>query len=261
MPNAPIEWGTVAQYAAAVIALVALARPDITRLLRRWTGAVRLHIHPRLEIGFTHFGPVIGLYGAMECEGHDQTIVSMNIEVVRQDDNSTHLFEWMLIRSPKLHVEIEPKEFEFASAFVLKNSESKNFNIQFHDTKTPQKYEEMAAQYRAGYLGFLSRMEKEGKLSKNPAENFKLFDAAFPNATPALWKVIKDAFYWREGGYTLTVRVNCGNPRKIYEFKYKYNLSREEVRRLEENIVILLEYLHLTGKRQLNYVFAKVDTE
>jgi hypothetical protein len=70
----PWSIGDLALIATAVIALVALLRPDIERVFQRRKAVVDVHPAGRLEVGFSNFGPTIGLQGTMQAINGDEFI-------------------------------------------------------------------------------------------------------------------------------------------------------------------------------------------
>jgi hypothetical protein len=56
----PWSISDLALSATAVIALVALLRPDIERVFQRRKAVIDVHPAGRLEVGFSNFGPTIG---------------------------------------------------------------------------------------------------------------------------------------------------------------------------------------------------------
>jgi len=79
----------LAATASAVIALIALFRPEISRAFRRSTNDVELTLTPRLEVGFGSFGPTINVLGSLRAVGHDQFVSAITLTVVRAGRSST----------------------------------------------------------------------------------------------------------------------------------------------------------------------------
>src|SRR5262249_46223432 len=78
----PMTTREIAAVVSAIIALVALFRPEWSILLRRWTSRLRLTTLPRLEVGFGYFGATIALVGTLRTLNHDQFIEEMRARVI-----------------------------------------------------------------------------------------------------------------------------------------------------------------------------------
>ena len=48
---------------STLIAIIAFLRPEITLLVSRALGRLDVHINPRIEIGFSDYGPTLGIIG------------------------------------------------------------------------------------------------------------------------------------------------------------------------------------------------------
>lgn len=74
--------GDLALTATAVIALLALLRPDIERVLQgRKVTPIEMHPAGRLEVGFSNFGPTIGVQGTLQAIDTDRFISSGRVTV------------------------------------------------------------------------------------------------------------------------------------------------------------------------------------
>ena len=129
-----MQWsiGDLALAATAVIALVALLRPDIERLFQRRRAVIDVHSAGRLEVGFSNFGPTLGLQGTMQAINADEFISFSKVIVVSVADNLRHEFQWGVFR-PQSFPGTAQQTFEIASGFLLSVASPRRFNIQFHD--------------------------------------------------------------------------------------------------------------------------------
>jgi hypothetical protein len=132
MPWTNVELTTVAS--AATIALAALFRPDIERLIQRRRAIIDVHPAGRLEVGFGNFGPTIGVQGTLQAIHRDAFITCSSVTVVRVADNLRHEFPWAVFRPQTLGASAQ--QAEIASGFLLSVSAPRRFNIQFHDGVT-----------------------------------------------------------------------------------------------------------------------------
>jgi hypothetical protein len=250
-----MELGSVAQYGALAISVLALLRPDISRSLRRWTSQIKLNLHPRLEIGFTTFGHALGLYGSIEAEPHDRTIVNMNLSLRNLQEEKIRKFHWNFIRPPKLHIENEVKEFELAAPFTVKRGDAKSFSIQFLDSLSTKHCEEVMIRYRSILDPYMAQSAKK---NIRPAEALKQFEKLHPGMGVAAKQEIESAFYWKSGPYLVEVQITSGYPEKSHNFKYKFELSELQSANLAQNINIMWGGLHGAEEGKLNYTFSPI---
>jgi len=115
----------------ALIAFVALVRPDIARMFDRLTATIEMHPAGRLEVGFSNFGPTIGVQGTLQAIGSDKFISFSKVAVERVADNLRYEFQWAVFR-PQSFSSAPQQTFEIASGFLLSVASPRRFNIQFH---------------------------------------------------------------------------------------------------------------------------------
>jgi hypothetical protein len=107
--------------ASVIIALLALFRPEWSKLFRRWTSKLHFTPVPRIELGYGNFGVTIGIAGALRTLNHDQFIESIDLAVVRQSDQSQHQYSWAVFRTSTITQKLE--DFQMALEFLLTVSE------------------------------------------------------------------------------------------------------------------------------------------
>ena len=244
----------------AIVAVLALFRPEIGKLFRRWTNKLSVFPTARLEVGFAEFGPTIGLFGSMVAESNDQLILDMNVIVTRERDNATHVFSWGVFRSPNLAQTLDKAEFHAASAFTIKQNEAKLLNVQFHDTNTRDRYRDILLGYQEQFFQFA----QQHKLSLVPkpevqSETRKQFESANPNATSTAWARIKDEFYWEAGKYRCRLSVRTSNPEKEFKYEWMFSLSEREVDSLRPNIISLMDSARGALQTPYNFVFPLIQ--
>jgi len=135
-----MQWsiGDLALVATAIIALVALLRPDIERVSQRRRATIEMHPAGRLEVGFSNFGPTIGVQGTLQAISGDRFIAFSKVSVERVVDNLRHEFQWAVFRPQSLSGALE--QVEIASGFLLSAAAPRRFSIQFHDSTTADNY-------------------------------------------------------------------------------------------------------------------------
>jgi hypothetical protein len=150
----PWSIGDLALTATAVIALVALLRPDIERVFQRRKAVIDVHPAGRLEVGFSNFGPTIGLQGTMQAINGDEFIGFSRVTVERVADNLRHEFQWAVFR-PQSFSGTAQQTFEIASGFLLSIASPRRFNIQFHDSATADNFRQSLIDLQRLWMDYL----------------------------------------------------------------------------------------------------------
>lgn len=224
------------KFASVIIALLALFRPELSALLRKLTNKIDFYSPKNIEIGFFDFGPTIGISGTLRNRGSDQFINNIEVEITRQRDNATYKFTWGFFRQISAIVRGERAEdnitVEGANAFLMKKDTSKIVNIQFHDTDTKERYFYDLLDLKNHYENYSIEKVNENEVPsiddfKQNSENEDLIIKSKNS--------IDNNFYWDEGTYLLKFRISTDNPKKVYNYKYKFSLENEHVEQIKIN--------------------------
>lgn len=229
---------TAAHIATAVIALAAFFRPDIERLFRR--GAVDVHPAGRLEVGFSNFGPTIGLQGTLQAIHHDAFVTYSRVTVERVADNLRHEFQWAVFRPQSLAATLQ--QSEIASGFLLSVAAPRRFNIQFHDTGTADSFRQSLSDLQKLWIAHLQA--NAIVLANIPAGQIRGIYDTFHNTHNAeivpLFQVVDRQFYWVPGVYRMTLELRTSRPLKTIASDYTFTLSDAESSSLELNSISCL---------------------
>lgn len=128
----------ITKYFAQIIAIIALAQPWLIAIWRKVFRKGKIDIFPsgHLEVGYSQYGPTLGLNSTLRCMNQNLFVSSITIELVKQKDHSKHLFEWGLFRVLKLTHKGEEAEAELPYGFALASNQPKRYNILFIDVNT-----------------------------------------------------------------------------------------------------------------------------
>ncbi len=128
----------LSEYGTLIIATIALIQPWIIFLYKKFWKKGKIDVFPTgtIEVGYSIFGPTIGLNGTLRCLNQDMFISSINLQIVKQKDNSIHLFDWGVFRTQKLTHKGESAELELPYGFMLNTLSPKRYNIVFFDMQT-----------------------------------------------------------------------------------------------------------------------------
>jgi hypothetical protein len=225
----------LAATASAVIALIALFRPEISRAFRRSTNDVELTLTPRLEVGFGSFGPTINVLGSLRAIGHDQFVSAITLTVVRAADHLRREFVWAALLPPSLF--LRPETAEIAAGFSLSVANAHRFNVQFHDPMAQERVDAVTDIVRAAYLGFLQNNKiwlRDIPLQERWVlyERFGREVAAVADARTSLDRI----FYWEPGRYNATLTVSTTRPSKSYLFEQTFSISVPNTDALRSNV-------------------------
>jgi hypothetical protein len=193
--------GDLAHAATAVIALAALFRPEIERLIQRRRAMIDVHPAGRLEVGFSTFGPTIGVQGTLQAIHRDAFVTYSSVAVVRVADNLRHEFPWSVFRPQTLEVNVQ--QAEIAAGFLLSVDAPRRFNIQFHDTGTADSFRQALIDFQKLWTEYLQaeHIVFANVAPGDPRGVYDIFQAArLPQITP-LYHVIDRQFYWVRGEY------------------------------------------------------------
>src|ERR1700682_1369881 len=91
-------WGSL------IVATVALIQPWIIALWRKAfrPGSIDIHETGTIEIGYSSFGPTVGLRGTLRAVHHDQFVRIIDLTVIKEKDAARHFFPWVVFRAEKL---------------------------------------------------------------------------------------------------------------------------------------------------------------
>jgi hypothetical protein len=232
--------GDLATAATAVIALAALLRPEIESLFRRASAAIDVHPAGRIEVGFSNFGPTIGLQGTMRAIRDDEFIIVGKVTVERVTDNLRHEFDWAVFRPLSFStIPNAQQTFEIAAGFPLSVSAPRRFNIQFHDSATAGRFQQPLAELQRLWTEYLRAQAIV--LANVPPNQIRPTYDAFHQAhlreiTP-LFQLIDREFYWVEGQYRMMLELRASRPKRAFSFTYIFSLSASESASLRLNCV------------------------
>lgn len=244
---------------SAVVALLAFFRPEISKLIRGLVNKVDLYPTGRLEVGFSSFGPTIGLAGSLRAVPNSQFVQRMLVQVVRARDRATYTFEWAVFR-PLSVGPTDLKDMQLATGFVIGAGEARPINVQFHDQNTRTRIDGPLSELRGHWLSFLKQQPVPmGEIP--PVDLPKLYNAFGESpAKPVVSEIYQDiarSFYWEPGDYELTLNVLTANPYKEFERTMGFVLSDEDSRQLRLNLIGTM--LNACGVPTAHFNFANVE--
>ncbi len=119
-----------------IIAVTALVQPWLITLWKKFFRSPKIEIYPsgNLEIGYSGYGPTIGLHGTLHALHGDVFVKSIQLKVRRVQTNEEHWFAWAVFRSPVITFNpSESQPMELPAGFIVSQTQPHRYNIVFHD--------------------------------------------------------------------------------------------------------------------------------
>ncbi len=245
---------------SALVAFVALFRPEITALFKRLLNKIEFYAAGLIEIGFFDYGPTIGIQGTLRALKSDQFIKSMGLSLTRIRDSATYKYSWAVFREMD-YIQIQNSKFHVASAFNIQINNCKPLNILFADTSTKERYIDEIHAIRTKFQDFMNeqgyKFSDATQLEKGRAE-FRIKENDFIRD---VYTSTATSFYWQEGEYLVELTIQTDGPSKNFSFKYKFFLSKKDIDSLDLNRICLIEAALFEEARPnfSNLVFEKVS--
>jgi hypothetical protein len=244
---------------STLVACLALIRPEIATQIRRLLNRLEFCPAGRLEIGFSNLGPTVGIYGTLVGHHNNQLVTSMQLKIVRNRDNATHLFRWAILRSTNFAQSAQ--QLEFAAAFMVHSAEPRKINIQFHDEITRDHFLDDLINLQQSFRTYLAD-NSIILATKNEQELQEIRDD-FRTANNSLFfetfKKLGDFFYWEKGRYNVTLSIWTKNPKKEFRQQFEFSLSEEESKLLLANRIAILEESAQAKNVIYNFAAAKYE--
>jgi len=242
-------------YGTIIIATVALIQPWMVALWKKYfrPGKIEIYETGNIEIGYSAFGPTIGLNGTLRCLNRDLFVQKISLELVKEKDSSKHNFEWGVFRTEKLTVGgNEQASLELPSGFMLLTSVPYRYNIQFHDLPLQSEMRPIINKVKEEWSKKVAGIDKT-ELTKLLSQNLSLpiqlqdpfgplYDTFSKSSTHVdSFASLNQICYWEEGNYSLKMTVRTSKPDKHFEKKWQFKLNKEEVKIVRLNVLKLLQ--------------------
>ncbi len=229
-----------------IISGIALAQVWVIALVKRLRkGKVELYPTGNLEIGFSGFGPTIGVIGTWRALHRDTFVKSIALRVVRSRDGSSHTFNWRAFRDTAFSFDpsFVPK-FEFASSFLLTANTPTRYSIFFVDDAFTADVSPKVATLSATWTQFREEQFEalpEEVRNVEPSILNEILFSRFINSgkTVDAYTTLDRAFYWTSGQYDLHVCIESDDNGNFVQ-KSSFTLSEDDVFLLRQNAVSIL---------------------
>lgn len=234
-----------------VVAILALIQPWLTTLYRHRRGRIEIYEDGRLEVGYSTFGPTLGLYGTLRACDREFFVRSVTLHLVKCKDRSQHTFDWIMFRAFGNLAGDSNVTLELPTGFMLLTAQPHRYNIVFADQATQREMRIELDRIRQAWGVYLtasvhSKTDSDGEHptdEKATIESRRAVHVQFattPESTRA-YREINRLFYWEKGDYELEVVVKSESPDRTWRKKWRFALTDGEVELLQFNTLNILE--------------------
>jgi len=242
-------------YGTIIIATVALIQPWLVALWKKYfrQGKIEIYQTGNIEIGYSAFGPTIGLNGTLRCLNRDLFVQKIYLELIKEKDSSTHIFEWGVFRTEKLTIEgNQQASLELPSGFMSLTSVPYRYNIQFHDLLLQSEMRPIINNVKEKWSKKITEIDKT-ELMRLLSQNLSLpvqlqdpfgplYDTFSRSSTHVeAFGSLNQLYYWEEGIYSLKMTARTSKPDKLFGKKWQFTLNKEEVKIVRLNVLKLLQ--------------------
>lgn len=190
------------------------------------------------EVGFSSFGPTIGIYGTLLAIHRPVFVEDISVTVQRQRDQAQHQFNWLAFRSNQLTLgTAQGLVLELASGFIVTPTQPHRYNILLSDRLQRQDMVTPMTQ--------ISRIwtdRDRNARAQNPTVNSaQLFQTLIKEGqVTQLWSAIQRLCYWEAGEYSIEVRVRTLHPNRTFPLCKTFTISNQDAGHLRDNASVIL---------------------
>lgn len=191
-----------------------------------------------IEIGFSAFGPTLGLNGTLRAIHRDFFVHLAAIKLTRLTDSYTRPFEWQIFRALSFTPTGAPSgELQMASGFMLRTPEPHRYNTLFVDRPQLNEVGPLVTRVSQAWLKFLSSkgitFSPAPQVAEGLFEEFKKTDPE-QTANKALTE-LQRLCYWNAGQYEVLFEIRTTQPDRVSNKGWKFALSESDKDSLIQN--------------------------
>lgn len=200
----------------ATAAWIALLQPWGVAAWKRFfrSGHIDIYETGTIEIGYSGFGPTIGLSGTLRASHHDIFIRRIRLTLVKDKDHSQHSFEWCIFRSQKITLGTSGKGEEIAVelpySFMVMHTQPHRYNILFNDQA---RLEEIRPTMTSVRQAWYSHRFSGSRISEDPQTAYTSFHPS--QAHVSAFTNFNNFFYWEPCAYSLRMVVETENDKSF----------------------------------------------
>lgn len=242
-----LTWGTL------IVAVFALVQPWLVAVWKRLFRRLQVDVYESgaIEVGFSSFGPTIGLYGTLRARHGDAFIRSIELQLIREKDNARHQLRWGVFRSSAFGSQ-QQRTFQTCVSFLLTKDSATPYDIQFWDLDVQSEQRPLLEALRSAWAEAV--MAAGGHQLLQAGADFAAIADELRQATRQLYgdfsqrQIHIDTFaalqrlcYWEPGWFTLELTVRTARPNGTFPHCLRFQLTAEQVSLLRINPVLVLQ--------------------
>lgn len=232
------------------IAVLALAQPWLIALWKRFVkrGSVLAFKTGEIEVGFSAYGPTLGLHGTMIATDRNQFVHKVIANVVRKKDGASHTLEWAFFRGYQVpSAQPQNVTFELASGYLLTTSQPHRYNIFFSDFPVREELHAALRRVSESWERFSDSQKTVPETASSPTvsnetENIDSVYREFTKTSESytVFDEVRRLCYWEPGEYSLRLIVQTALPAREFVQAWDFQLTTEDNERLLLNAVSIL---------------------
>ena len=250
------------------VALIALVQPWLMWAWKKFfrQGQVEIYETGVVEVGYSIYGPTIGMHGTLRALHGGSFVRSLTLQVTKKKDSSKHLFEWGAFRSQKLKVGFgEETLVELPSGFFLETNQPHRYNMVFFDLDARKEIQTTLQDVKRAWEK--SFMDAGGNRLLEANVDLSAIYQELQTALESLYKdfsktaehtcafeELRRLCYWEPGQYHLASTVHVARPDKMFFKEWDFEITKEDFDRLRINVLAMLR--EACGRASGNYDFA-----
>lgn len=263
-------WDFLKGWGSLIVAALALSQPwciSIWKKLFR-PGKITLYETGKIEIGYSNYGPTIGLMGAIRAHDRDQFIGDILLRVSKLKDQSVHDFSWVFFRERAVtHGQAtgtgENLELKAPFGFMAKRENPTNFDILFNDKNVFEEVQERLKKVQELWNAKLLENKVYGNQNTD-AEALQKASELFQTmgSEHLVHEATKDLDrlnYWDKGKYRLRIEVQTAEPDRVFTKEFSFSLTRNDLADLRKNTTLTI--LDVCAQPLASYYFSYVSYE
>jgi hypothetical protein len=251
-----------------IVAVVALMQPWLISVYKRIVKAGKIDIYETAspEIGFSAFGPTIGLFGTLRSHDREMFIRIAELDTLKLDDQSVRKFDWIAFRALTTVVGRPTNELEVTlpASFMVNPLQPHPYNIMFSDSEIRARIQIILTPLKEQWTSSLVNSPKIKAALARPSDRqqteiMKIANEAFTkfsndNAYSAALSRLIALLPWQVGNYAITLRLRTDEPTRVYKNTWYFQLTENDQNNLKSNAEKILQELCL--ETTVQYFFA-----
>ncbi|MCL4536718.1 MAG: hypothetical protein M1610_03875 [Nitrospirae bacterium] len=253
-------------YGTLILAVYGIIQVWIIALWKKYArkGKINIYETGNIEIGYSAFGPTIGINGTLRALNKDLFIKAIDLLVIREKDKAQHIFKWIAFRPPKIDLAgSQPVSMEIPSGFLVSPDSPHRFNVVFNDNDLFEDIRPLFNEYVSEWYKVADQLTKiwsplPGAIHQLnlPESYFRLIeDFRKSKIRLDMYTALDRKCYWESGDYSLTMNVRTSKPDKVFINSYKFSITEADSKNLKLNAITILEEPISSYLRVQNYPY------